>query len=126
MEFEIVSGSYDGLVQGFCVDALDPGTQVCKPAMSCPISYPCPSPSFLEFHSGIYSTVLTIEGTKPCIISMSGTVYFLHAFVRNNMEKVVYRNVEMVVTLKSFKSAIRCYVFRALGGNSMRKVTVDV
>ena len=30
MELEIVTGSYDGLVQGFSVDALDPGTQVCK------------------------------------------------------------------------------------------------
>lgn len=41
MEFEIVSGSYDGLVQGFCVDALDPGTQVCKPGtIPYPISYP--------------------------------------------------------------------------------------
>lgn len=64
--------------------------------------HPCPSPSFLEFHSSIYSTALTNEGTKPCIISMSGTVYFLHAFV-HNMEKVVYWNVEMVVTLKSLR-----------------------
>ena len=30
MELEIVTGSYDGLVQGFSVDALDPGSQVCK------------------------------------------------------------------------------------------------
>ena len=39
---------------------------------------------------------------NPVSYSMSGTVYFLHAFV-HNMEKVVYRNVEMVVTLKSLR-----------------------
>jgi hypothetical protein len=41
MEFEIVTGSYDGLVQGFSVDALDPRSQVCNPC-------PAPPPSFLE------------------------------------------------------------------------------
>ena len=30
MELELVTGSYGGLVQGFSVDVLDPGSQVCK------------------------------------------------------------------------------------------------
>ena len=30
MELEVVTGSYDGLVQGFSIDALDPGSEVCK------------------------------------------------------------------------------------------------
>lgn len=49
-----MTGSYDGLVQGFSVDVLDPGSEVCKLSHACymyivhvyvaaslPLSIPC-------------------------------------------------------------------------------------